>query len=1530
MTKILKILGRIVFFPLEWVLFFLIVFLFIIRTSPVQTYLGEKATQFLSKELNTKMHIGKIDIVFFNKVLLKDVYIEDQNKDTIASIALIDIRIKKLDLTNNKFVIKSATLENGNIEIYREAKKGIYNYGFLQDYFDSGKKSTSSSKQPDIDVLAINLKNVDFRYDDYRKSYSTFGMDYDHLTFENLNLSARNFRIREDSFAFYMASFSAKEKCGLELKKLRTYVRIHQKKGIFLHKLSIETPQTRIYARKFFLKVNSFDAFNNFEDSVTWDATIDSSWVSMYDVSLFASALEGMDQKLTLRGNVNQKLANLKVSDLDLRFGNNTIIQGDFNLPDFRNMDSSALNENIRYAYIDFSDIERLKLPNTANPQYISLDKQVRRLNFVEIKNLDVNGAMNDLLVQSNAINTSLGNISIAKAIRLKALKEGGYSFGQQDKSTAGLVVSNFQLGKFIQNNSLGIVDGKFNLAGVFGQKDGFRLTEMAGNVNKFGFNNYNYSNIEIKEGSFKDNVVDTDLSINDPNLQLDFDGKIDLNNGEKFDFDVKLPKVDLGKLGFLPNSNAQLEADVVSCHLKGSDPATMEGSLVLNNFTFSDKGKKISLPQTSLNIDRSSPNDIISLNSSLADITIKGKFDPSTLTISLNNAFVPLLPTLLKIQKYPNKKTVTDRFDLSADLKDIQGMLDIFMPEVELAKNAKLDIDFDHQKKSQSCNLVTSRLTLRSKDENTQEWKGGLYADKVVLTEKMMDGKMSTFINSDFFFLNDSIQVHDIDIELGGEKSAFVNKFKWENELDSSSMFNVDFKLLPEDAYSATVQTSAFYIKNDLWEITQASKLFYSQDRVSIKNLVFEKDNQYIGLNGVLSNEASDKLNVEINQLNLSEITKLVNPGVALDGILNAKTSIQTPFTSLHLESSLELKDLFINKQEIGRITSEANWNSAKNRLEIGDGDLYYQNQEHETFHFNGSIDPLAEKENLKIDLKFKETDISFVNGFMDPTVLSEIKGKLKGTLAVTGSFAAPKIDGKIDLKDGGLKVGMLGTKYTFSGPIAFLGKEGKISANKLPIIDQEGNPARLSANVNFNNFENIETKIKLQFNEADVPDFKGRFLVLNTKFKEGELYYGKAYASGFCNIDLGEMIDINVYAKTETGTAIDMPMYGPSEASDFEHITFITPDDSSSTAKDISNLHLKMELVPTKEAKIRLIFNEQTGDIITAFGDGNLKLKIDDNIEMKGSYVLDNRSNYNFVMLPIKQLFLIEEGSKIDWTGSPYDAKLDIKTFAEVNANFAALTLDPIEKKTLTVEPVRCLLKISRTLSNPFIEFDIDAPSASIPAQNLLTPIRNNPSDLQSNFFSLLALKKFSLSTTTAAGGILDPAMQILNDALENSGFGGKTAVNLNVSNNGDVENVNQTATIGLERKFGDRWVIKGAFGAAKTGHTGSASSSLVGDFQLDYQINPDGSFTATIFNQSNATRTLTSTEKGDFTQGVGLHYQKSFDKIKRNRSTQNTTSGKEKKGRGNKRKVPIPEDKPIVSVAPDAVKKEEENSN
>src|ERR1022692_1160518 len=82
---IYKRILRIFFIVLAILLLLIVSLVLLIQTAPVQNILRGKAVSYLQSKLHTKVAVGKIYIGFPKNIVLRDVYFEDQQHDTLFS-----------------------------------------------------------------------------------------------------------------------------------------------------------------------------------------------------------------------------------------------------------------------------------------------------------------------------------------------------------------------------------------------------------------------------------------------------------------------------------------------------------------------------------------------------------------------------------------------------------------------------------------------------------------------------------------------------------------------------------------------------------------------------------------------------------------------------------------------------------------------------------------------------------------------------------------------------------------------------------------------------------------------------------------------------------------------------------------------------------------------------------------------------------------------------------------------------------------------------------------------------------------------------------------------------------------------------------------------------------------------------------------------------------------------------------------------------------------------------------------------------
>jgi hypothetical protein len=383
--------------------------------------------------------------------------------------------------------------------------------------------------------------------------------------------------------------------------------------------------------------------------------------------------------------------------------------------------------------------------------------------------------------------------------------------------------------------------------------------------------------------------------------------------------------------------------------------------------------------------------------------------------------------------------------------------------------------------------------------------------------------------------------------------------------------------------------------------------------------------------------------------------------------------------------------------------------------------------------------------------------------------------------------------------------------------------------------------------------------------------------------------VYYGKAYGRGTANI-FGTMsnTEITVDATTRKGTEVIFPMYGMSEINDEDNfVQFVKQGVSAQLQEqgiDFTGLYLDLNFHVTPDASMKLIFNEQTGDEITAKGSGELNIKLDqyNQLTMNGPYVIAKGSRYNFALGSIKQTFDIEAGSKIEWTGDPYNADIAINTVTPKRASILELSPE-IQDNTLVNQEILCYLKLTESLLAPKISFDLVAPRTTETGKALLDRVKSDPDELNRQFFSLLLVSKFQpLKGNLSAGGsaALDLLESQINAAL------GKLSDNykLNVDYGADAAAGESKVELGVAKGFlDDKLVITGSFGVEnRSSATASGSqaytNSMIGDVNIEYKIQDN--FRVRAFNQSNTNSV--NENQGPFTQGFGVSYYEEFHKF------------------------------------------------
>lgn len=164
-NKLARVLLKLILF----LLLFVVILFLLVLTPPVQRFATTKVERYLQKKLKTRVEIGSIGFGLSGNVNLNDIYIEDQQKDTLLSGGSLKANINIGRLFSNEIEIKDVALENITAKIKRILPDTAFNFQFVVNAFvaeESKKGDTAKTAPLKLNVYNLDLRNIRLIYTD--------------------------------------------------------------------------------------------------------------------------------------------------------------------------------------------------------------------------------------------------------------------------------------------------------------------------------------------------------------------------------------------------------------------------------------------------------------------------------------------------------------------------------------------------------------------------------------------------------------------------------------------------------------------------------------------------------------------------------------------------------------------------------------------------------------------------------------------------------------------------------------------------------------------------------------------------------------------------------------------------------------------------------------------------------------------------------------------------------------------------------------------------------------------------------------------------------------------------------------------------------------------------------------------------------------------------------------------------------------------------------------------------------------------
>ena len=367
-----------------------------------------------------------------------------------------------------------------------------------------------------------------------------------------------------------------------------------------------------------------------------------------------------------------------------------------------------------------------------------------------------------------------------------------------------------------------------------------------------------------------------------------------------------------------------------------------------------------------------------------------------------------------------------------------------------------------------------------------------------------------------------------------------------------------------------------------------------------------------------------------------------------------------------------------------------------------------------------------------------------------------------------------------------------------------------------------------------------------------------------------------------------------IQVEAKTQEGTQINIPRSQNFNLESFSFIEFI----DKKSINDVSNLSinetyinnkgldLSIDLEIDNNADIEITIDTENGSYLSGKGLGNLLMEIDTDgkFNIYGDFST-TEGIYNFKNLGvIDKKFNVKSGGTIVWDGDPLQAQMDIEATYEVpgGSNPALLLDNPNFNKKIPTD-VQINLKGDLVKpDNPDFEIFFPNTSSTVTSEINYKLIDQEVRQLQA--ISLLSQGVFINEVSVSIEGLTNNIYEKVSDVFSEilGGNQGPLKVGLNYLQ-GDKSKILDIKTedrfgVTLSTKISDKILFNGKIGVPIGG---IEETLIIGDVQIEFLLNEDGTLKAKVFNRENEFRYI-GDELG-YTQGIGISYQVDFESFR-----------------------------------------------
>lgn len=1393
MNKKFVILLKILGIALLLLIILLVVSYFLIQDPKVQTKLVHYYTTKLSKDWNTKVEIGDVEVDFFNALTINDIYVEDHKGDTLMYASKLETKASLFQPFKKNFLLNNSKFHDLKLRLKRSEDDSLFNFNHLLANASSDKKSKDDSEKqlPNFklkDVSFINLdlyvedslkrKSLVFKVDEFRTDFRKFDLPGKKITARYLeaynptivdtNMDHFDYDFRDDP------TFSLPDGWEINL----DYITLEDGEVIkrgkpkkpgkgdvfafnYYYMDPIDLRAENIVAKDGQLDMDIKDL--SFIDKTGFEVNrfkahgfINADDVNLKDlvVEMQDSHLEGdlvmnyrkfsnfKDFEKEIGLNLDVKIIDLKPREFELLFGSDIL------------KETIHISGGLSGTLADF----------TTKDFYMSYD------NGTVIKgNIDARGLpdLGDTFFDAQDVELSLTQYGLQEIMGKKVVPEQVKRFGDINYQgdfvgyITDLIVYgdlNTEIGDFLVDLKYSdsaekepeysgyVATSNFQLGQWLDNKDldqidfsgtvsgrNFDLNRMQTSVDAT-INTIDYKGKQIEDveliANLNQQVLEYDADINDNDFVGRVIGSLDYSKAVAIN-KIEADVVD-GDLFALGITDSPLDVSgQFNADLVGNAVEELQGTIDAQNANVVSNGKSYDLGNLGLEIVNTDGKQNVGLVSENASVKFIGDYN-----------YTQLFPTVLKtINEYYDfnqgweglENTVQSNeeigFEVEIDPKD--ELIKLILPDIQI--NSGVNASGNLNPISNEISILALADSLAYESYSVNNWVLDAYGDGETLYINSFQDNIS---NNGKRWLTDS----EVNVELS--RDDILADVRTYNENFLSAKLTSRIKRLDDNVFEVSILSSDLVINEEAWEIEEGNSVTLGGGTWEAENFSLRNGEQRIQIYNPV-NQENTKLIATIEKLSISDINSLVGmTQKEFEGQINGGINLIDRDGDLNFDVNLTVEDLLFNGDQIDVTTIDGIFNIDKRRGSF-DG---LANDDDFQFVFESNIDLNKQQDMVDVNIDVVKSSLSPLANIWEKSV-EDMEGFVDGNLQIIGGPNLFRLAGDVNVvEDIAFTLKFTKSRYTLPVGQDIDVVENGFVLNDLTIRDPFGSEATLNGQITHRDLKDYTLNISGEYEN---------FLFLNTTNRDNEVFYGDAFATGDISFT-GPVNDafMQVNATSEPSTNIFIDNGSAKNTSEYSFIRFKEPEIDSTgieiEPENQSKLSMKFDLDILPNAQVNLNFDSEGYNTLKGNGYGDMVIEMDTEglLQINGIYEV-NQGAYlvNFRDI-FERPFKIEPGSFVQWAEDPYDARLRIGAQYQLKADVSALSSNANNIRNLNNATTNLNVDITGSLSEPEFTYNIELEDAQVGSEinNQINIINGDQTKLDNQIGSLLLWSQFS----------------------------------------------------------------------------------------------------------------------------------------------------------------------------------------